>query len=325
MKPIKNIRLISPQDSLFVQYKQSFKKQTPKMEKVRSNSEMISSVLELTTREWVKTSGKFLEKRIITFDKFDFKSKTYKAVFEEIDFVLRDGRDIILGEVKTSYSDKGVFPKATKQLIRKGELLKRIGFKVKFQIIFFDLCHQATSNPLNKFSNKYPNSVFSSFCNNNVTFEYLHLSPVELFQWGVKNKTIKTPELLHAALLEANERFINQTDKLSKKPLSLPTVQTIQIGNFSNCSQGKCNKSETVPPPKDISKVIKLFDKDIEKDIIIIARNNWLKRHSFIIPDSGKLMNLCIQIKNKSVRRAFYGETMSQLLKKLNYEIVVLN
>ncbi|MFZ4454658.1 MAG: hypothetical protein ACOYOT_00400 [Bacteroidales bacterium] len=51
MNSIKTINLISSLDSMFVDYQRSFKKEGVKSEKDRTKSEMISHVLELTTRD----------------------------------------------------------------------------------------------------------------------------------------------------------------------------------------------------------------------------------------------------------------------------------
>jgi len=203
--------------------------------------------------------------------------------------------------------------------------MKKIGYKVRYQMIFFDLCYSHSKSVFNKFDADFNKVNFSLFEHDGIEIEYLHLNPVDIYEWGVKENIIKTPELLDAALKEAEKRyFCIEAKRLTKihKKVELP----ITIGNFSKSTQGLCFKSDITPVEKDIRKIILSIDKSyFETDTIIIARYNWLKRKKFIIPDSRKLMNLCVQVQKKAVRRAFYSDNMNNLTKKLNYDILIMN
>ncbi len=323
---MENIRLISKNDPAFVSYQHGFKSpSTFENKRERFKSEIIAYVLELATKEWVKSSGMYYDKRIISFEQQDFNSKKTKTCFEEIDYVLKEGKNLILGEVKTSYSIKGVFQKASDQLIRKGELLKKIGFSVKYQIIFFNLCHLDSQKLKNKFTKDYTEMNFSIASFSNQNFEIAHLDPTDFYDWGVQEKIIKTPELLKAAIDEAEIRNSIQQKKILDKAY-VPKPLNISTAGFRHSTQGLCDKSEIKPLEVDIKRVIRVSGQDdFNNDTIIIARHKWLKEHSFLIPDSKKIMNLCIQIKSNTIIRAFYTETIRELFKKLNYNILVLN
>jgi hypothetical protein len=166
---------------------------------------------------------------------------------------------------------------------------------------------------------------FSTASFSNQNFEIAHLNPKEFFDWGVRQNIIKTPELLIAAVKEAEIRnSIQQNKSLCK--VYLPKPIGVSTESFCHSTQGLCDKSETKPLEADIKKILRITcQDDVNDDTIIIARHKWLKMHSFVIPDSRKIMNLCIQIKNKKIVRAFYTETIRELFKKLNYNILVFN
>lgn len=326
MKTIKNLRLISETDPIYRAYQSSFRKNDLIIRNSeKPKSEMIAYVLEITVREWLKKSDLNLTDRIITYERFDYKTPKVINLFDEIDYAIKNKNEITIGEIKTSFHENRLKAKATEQLKQKGEYLKEIGYKVRYQMIFFDLCYSHSKSVLNKFDTDFRKVNFSLFEHDGVEIEYLHLNPLEIYEWGVKENIIKTPELLDAALKEAEKRYYCMEAKWinrNYKPKELP----ISIGNFSKSTQGLCVKSETPPIEKDIKKIIlSIENTNLETDTIIIARFNWLKRNKFVIPDSKKLMNLCIQIQKKTVRRAFYSDNMNNLTKKLNYNILILN
>lgn len=331
MKSIKNIRLISSEDQKYRLYNSSFKSKNKSPENKRSKSEMISYVLELTTREWIKNSKLLLNDRIIAYEVYNYRTKEFETRFDEIDYVIKKGNILTIGEVKTSYDDSKVISIASKQLIRKSTLLKQIGFQVKMQIIHFDLCYNQSKKTLNTFYKLFSENEFSKVKRCENEFEYLHLSPTEIFDWGLSKSIIKTPELLNVALSEANQNFERKRSKLNAKIKCNENNEINRIlknlpSKVSNSTQGLCVKSETAPTELEIKKVLKNFnDESLKEDTIVIARYNWLLKNNFIIPNSKKLMNLFIQIKSNAVRRAFYSETPRELFKKLNYSIIVMN
>lgn len=327
---MKNLRLISSEDPSFRKYTSSFKN-VGKTGKEKTKSEMISHVLELATREWINNSITLFDKRIIAYDVFNNKFKKQETRFDEIDYVIKKGNDLIIGEVKSSYDEMKVISKASSQLIRKSNFLRKMGFNVRLQIIHFDLCFDESKRALHRFNEKFTLDEFSISKRNEVEFEYLHLSPIGIYDWGVRNGIIKTPELLYAAIAEAKKNFEGKVIKSDEKIKNmgkngLYKPNNLVSGKISNSTQGLCKKSETAPTNSEITKVVKKLEKEnLGDDTIVIARYNWLLNNNFIIPDSNRLMNLIVQIKDKVAKRAFYSENPRELFKKLNYKIIVLN
>ncbi|HQP05051.1 MAG TPA: hypothetical protein PLP11_10650 [Bacteroidales bacterium] len=217
-KRIRNLRLIASDDPLYEEYNKSFKNDkdsnTPKE---HTKSEMVAYVLELTVREWVKSSGWSYYKRIIAFETYDRKFKKYITRFDEIDYVLKNGKQVIIGEVKASYQIKGILSKAAKQLNRKKNLLNELGLDVKMQLIFFDLSFLQNTDSIHQFSMKYNKAKFQLINYKDLEIEYLRLNPFDIYQWGVTKGIIKTPELLPAAIAEAEIRHLNKIEKIELK------------------------------------------------------------------------------------------------------------
>ena len=100
----------------------------------------------------------------------------------------------------------------------------------------------------------------------------------------------------------------------------------IDINGFKVNSQGMAHMAAKRPPYQSIKRVVRhLHANELKINLIVIARNSWLKRHKLPLPEEKGLFNLCVQIRDGKVIRAFYSETMLHLLKKLNYKIKMLN
>ena len=97
--------------------------------------------------------------------------------------------------------------------------------------------------------------------------------------------------------------------------------------HFSINSCGWCRTSKTRPDENSIKRAIRASrQKPIEKGYaILIARYQWLTRHKLVVPDDLELPNLCVVIKAGKLRRAFYSDTLSHVIKKQRYNIQVLN
>lgn len=104
-------------------------------------------------------------------------------------------------------------------------------------------------------------------------------------------------------------------------------IKSIDIMDYKVYSNGHCNISKYRPDRKSIARVIlatknRLLEKE---NVLIIARFRWLAVKSLFMPDDMEIPNLCIMIKNKKLIRAFYSDTLTHIVKKLNYFIVILN
>lgn len=100
----------------------------------------------------------------------------------------------------------------------------------------------------------------------------------------------------------------------------------IEIADYKVNAQGLAPIIEKKPDRKSIKRVVRhISSGDLKKNIIIIARNHWLRIHKLPVPPEDRLYNLCVQIRDGRVIRSFYSDTMLHLLKKLNYKIVILN
>jgi len=107
---------------------------------------------------------------------------------------------------------------------------------------------------------------------------------------------------------------------------SVQTRPVLKIEGYKVNSQGMAPMDAKHPPRQSIKRVIRhLNDDELRNNLIVIARNSWLKCHKLPLPAEEGIYNLCVQIKKGQVIRAFYSETMQHLLKKLNYKLIILN
>jgi hypothetical protein len=96
--------------------------------------------------------------------------------------------------------------------------------------------------------------------------------------------------------------------------------------NFKTTAQGHCQISKVTPDQKTIKAVLaSAKKKPLKENAIVIARYNWIKKRKMQVPEDLTIPNLCLTIKDGNLVRAFYSETMTHVIKKLNYNIQVLN
>lgn len=329
MKQIKNIRLILDSDPAYREFQRSFRKvEKTDLAKERSKSEQVAYVLELTTRAWLMESGNLIPERIIAYDVYKRRENKWITRYSEADYILKKDHTLIVGEVKASYSRTRILSKAVNQLLRKRLLLRISGCNVKLQILFFKLSDDVVSDRTQPFTSNFNQMPFSILSRSNIDFEFLQLDPKEMYTWGTAHGIIKTPELIDLAKKEAEKRSGIETNRTSRqkdcRPVeTLPVIIPDQIG----CStQGLCERSRFLPSTSDITRALRAVNEDIfQTDTILIARHKWMKTHLYIIPESTKILNLCIEIKNRTVIRAFFSETLQRIFIKLNYQVIVLN
>ncbi|NOQ27894.1 MAG: hypothetical protein GQ564_21235 [Bacteroidales bacterium] len=215
-KNIYDIELIRKDNQYYQLYLNRYKSEKPKTKilsnKVVSKSHTISYVLELVVRKWIEQSGQMIEEQIISFHTKNKNGK--KRLFKELDYVLKKGEKYIIGELKVSSGSKAKL-KASKQLLESQRMLKKRFNNVDTQIIWVDLNYKNCIENLDKFSPSFKNLQFRVEEINSKLFKVLHLSAESIFNWGVENKIIKTPELIRAALIE-NE-LIHQRRELKFK------------------------------------------------------------------------------------------------------------
>lgn len=100
----------------------------------------------------------------------------------------------------------------------------------------------------------------------------------------------------------------------------------IDISNFIISSDGKCKISMKIPDERSIRLAINSAKKkELMSKAIIIARYSWLKRNKLPLPTDMELANLCLQIKEGKLIRAYYANTLTHLPKKINYHFQFIN
>jgi len=101
----------------------------------------------------------------------------------------------------------------------------------------------------------------------------------------------------------------------------------METEQFSKNACDWCRTSKLRPDQKSIKVAFTLArKKPVEKgNAIIIARYQWLISHKLTIPQDMLLPNLCIIVKEGKLRRAFYSDTLTDIIKKQRYNIQILN
>lgn len=207
---IKNIQLVSPDNPFYRLYQSKFRSEKQKnvvdSSVIKTHSYTTSWVLEDVVREWIKSSGTMLEERIIMYDEY-YAVNQFRRMFKELDYVLKQGDKLIIGELKVSTSNPRV--KASKQTFLSSEIIKKIAQSFEVQIIWVDLCTQYAKEAVSEFRPNFMKSVFQKFDYNEDKFTYkhkfkfLHIDAKDIFKWGLENNHIKTPELVMAVLEES--------------------------------------------------------------------------------------------------------------------------
>ena len=100
----------------------------------------------------------------------------------------------------------------------------------------------------------------------------------------------------------------------------------MDTSNFSTSPNGACLNLKIAPDQKSINRAFAMAKKaPCKKNLIIIARFQWLRRSKLVFPDQVELPNLCLVIKEGKLIRAFYSNELSHIIKKQNYYIQILN
>jgi len=100
----------------------------------------------------------------------------------------------------------------------------------------------------------------------------------------------------------------------------------MEQSTFSTNPNGACPPLRIAPDQKSINLALAAAKKDaLNKNLIIIARFQWLCRSKLNYPDQVELPNLCLIIKEGKLIRAFYSNVLSHIIKKQNYYIQILN
>lgn len=227
----RNIQLIPLADSGYQNYLLQFKTEK-KSEMVydkpaRKKSEIMGYLLELVVSEWVKRSKINLEERIITYEYGD--GKKIKKIFKEVDYVLKQGKRFIVGEIKVSSSSNGMVTKACEQLTFSKELLSHLSNSVTMQIIRVDLNFQNATTPLDDFDDDFLKSNFRYYEWNDIEFEILHLNAQDVFNYGVRNKIIKSPEIFESVIYETGLIHLQRQAKIELKNLKKSVIEETNI------------------------------------------------------------------------------------------------
>ncbi|MCT1526881.1 hypothetical protein [Sphingobacterium hotanense] len=213
---IRNIAFLDPSDPGYRKFVEESRLANMRIRESRGNRaypDLISEQFELAVREWLKPVGG-TEKRILSYERLDRSQKCITR-YRELDFVIEDGDCIYIGELKVS-SSTSLLRRAYRQLSEAMEVLGRTGKKVRAVLIYINLSHENDRTTVNTFNPDFTKVQFMHRSVNGRAYEFLHLSPVEIFQWACENNFISEGGLLELALEEARNR---QSDRASRRDL----------------------------------------------------------------------------------------------------------
>lgn len=213
---IRNIAFLDPSDPGYRKFVEESRLANMRIRESRGNraySDLISEQFELAVREWLKPVGG-TEKRILSYERLD-RNQKYITRYRELDFVIDDRDCIYLGELKVSFSTS-LLRRAYRQLSEAMDVLGRTGKKVRAVLIYINLSHENAGTTVNRFDPDFTKVQFMHRSVNGRPYDFLHLSPVEIFQWACENDIISDIGLLELALEEARNR---QSDRASKRDL----------------------------------------------------------------------------------------------------------
>lgn len=213
---IRNIVFLDPTDPGYGKFVEESRLANMRIRESRGNraySDLISEQFELAVREWLKPVGG-TEKRILSYERLD-RNQKYITRYRELDFVIEDGDCIYIGELKVS-SSTSLLRRAYRQLSEAMDVLGRTGKKVRAVLIYINLSHESAGTTVNRFDPDFTKVQFMHRSVNGRAYDFLHLSPVEIFQWAYENDIISESGLLELALNEARNR---QFDRASRRDL----------------------------------------------------------------------------------------------------------
>ncbi len=234
---ILKVKLISPQHPAYVSKGNGYKKYREEDKKLKSTltlsllnskAQIISIVLENVVREWISKSANINTNRVI-----DFKysaNNFYSRDFRELDYLIENGNQYILGEIKVSSTIDGMVGKASKQLLDCKKLLETTGKKIEMQIVRINLYSDYSNSPFDEFHDDFTKSEFTTISRDENTFKLIHIFVDDIFNWGIKNKLIKTPELLVVAKAEAQlSNIISNSKKEIAKLMEFQEESGIEL------------------------------------------------------------------------------------------------
>lgn len=222
---IRNIAFLDPSDpgyQKFVEDSQLANMRIRESRGSRDYSDRISEQFEQAVREWLKPVGGS-EKRILSYERLDNAGR-YVTRYRELDFVIDEGDGIYIGELKVS-SSTNLLRRAYRQLSESMDVLARIGRKVRPVVVYINLSNQDTPISINLFDPDFSKMRFNHRSVNGRSYDFLYLSPLEIFQWGCENNTISDSSLLELALQEARDRQIARTERRNLRSRGIPELE----------------------------------------------------------------------------------------------------
>ncbi|MCB9186756.1 MAG: hypothetical protein H6601_08420 [Flavobacteriales bacterium] len=104
-------------------------------------------------------------------------------------------------------------------------------------------------------------------------------------------------------------------------------IQPVFPLDFNTYADDSCNLSlKTRPSDKAVLEILREADVNHwDKNLIIIARQRWLKEQGIKIPTQTGNLNLLVKIVNGHLTSCFYSPDMMNIIRKQNYFIQILN
>ena len=138
-------------------------------------------------------------------------------LWKELDYTINKDSQLVIGEVKTSTADDKILRAACKQVDYSEELLKKNYTSITKQIIWIDLNFRNSAEILDEFKEDYHSMKFRKYSFQENVYQYVHLSAQDVFNYGVNNRIINSPELMNPALTETELRHERRTLKQELK------------------------------------------------------------------------------------------------------------
>lgn len=204
---IRNIAFLDPSDlgyRNFVEESRLANMRIRESKGKREYSDILSELFEQTIRQWLEPVGG-LSKRILSYERLD-RNGRYITRYRELDFLIDNDDCIYIGELKVSSSTK-LLSRAYRQLSESMDVLSRTGRKVKPVLIYINLSYKNARTTVTCFAPDFTKMPFMQRSVNGRYYDFLQLSPVEIFDWACENNIIADSELLEHALREAEDRF----------------------------------------------------------------------------------------------------------------------
>lgn len=148
--------------------------------------------------------------------------------------MVNQGNQLVIGEVKTSTTDDKVMKDACKQVYASETLLQVKYKSIGKQIIWIDLNFRNTTEVIDEFNEDYLSMKFTNYTYDGNKYQYVHLSAKDVFDYGVKNNVILSPELMKPAIEETQirheRRLLKQkSDEIEKLLDEVGSVDELEI------------------------------------------------------------------------------------------------